>query len=347
MRERNPSPRTLRRGTVTIVTAVLAVGSVGAPAAVAAFAGGASATSTFGAAPDWVAPQVQSTAIAKTSGYLAGAIKQGGTYYVYASLTDTGSPPSGTASATANVTAITPSGLAVTLVPGTYSVGGANFTHRSTALLATSPLAAGARDYSVSSTDGAGNSRVETGFAVTVDNTAPVATDVQTTNKAGGTQGRAELGDAVAFTFSERIDPTSILAGWTGSSTNVVVRLVDGGCILNLLVTICNDDSLVVYDAANSSHLPLGSVNLKRGDHHGTVLGTSSPLTFGATGMPSTMLQSGSLVTVTLGTGSGTASTAGGTAAMVWSPSTTAFDAAGNGASGTAVTETGAADRDF
>ena len=35
------------------------------------------------AAADWAPPSVSSTVIAKQTGYLAGAIKQGGSYYVY------------------------------------------------------------------------------------------------------------------------------------------------------------------------------------------------------------------------------------------------------------------------
>jgi hypothetical protein len=339
----SPAPRTTR-WIGTVVTSVLAVGAIGVPAAIAAFVdNNVQATSTFGAAPDWVAPQVQSTVIAKTTGYLSGSIKQGGTYYVYANVTDTGSPASGVASETANVTAITASGAAATLVPGTYSVGGVGFSHRSASLTAANPLSAGSRSYTITSADVAGNGRVQTGYTVTVDNTAPAASNVQTTNKAGGTQGRAEQGDTLTLTFSEQIDPVSVLAGWTGSSTNVVLRLIDGGCGL----TVCNNDSVVIYNAANASQLPLGSVNLSRGDYYGTSLGTLPPLTFGASGAASTMVRSGAAITITLGTASGTPSTAGGTGAMVWTPSSTAYDAAGNGSSTTAVTETGAADRDF
>ena len=52
-----------------------------------------------------------------------------------------------------------------------------------------------------------------------MDNTAPTATDVQTTNVGGGTNGKAETGDTITFTYSETLDPYSILAGWNGSST--------------------------------------------------------------------------------------------------------------------------------
>ena len=333
----------------TGLSSVLVFGSsvVGVRTALASFGDNSvHAHSSFGAAPDWVAPQVSSTTIAKTIGYLAGSIKQGGTYYVYANVTDTGNPPSGIAVAgeTADVSIVTPAGSVVPLVAGSYSVGGVAYNHRSAALVATTPLSAGSKQYSVTSLDMAGNSRTQTGYTVTVDNTAPTASNVQTTNVAGGTAGRAQLGDTVTFTYSEQIDPQSILAGWTGSSTNVVVRLLDGGCTLIL----CSDDGVTVWNAANGSQLPLGSIDLNRSDYHGGgLIGTASPLTFGAGGTASTMVQSGSAITITLGTASATADTAGGSGTMNWTPSTTAYDAAGNTASSTSINESGAGDREF
>lgn len=330
---------------------VLASSAAGTRAAVAAFADNTvQATSIFGAAPDWVAPVVGSTTIAKKFGYLAGSIKQGGIYYVYANVTDTGNPASGVTvlGEKANVTAITAAGAAVPLVAGSYSVGGAAYTHRSAELVAATPLAAGSKQYTVSSLDVAGNSRTQTGYTVTVDNTAPTASNIQTTNVSGGTAGRAQAGDTIVFTYSEQIDPESMLAGWTGSSTNVVVRLIDGGCTLIL----CSDDSVAIWNAADSVPLPFGSVNLNRSDYHGGgLLGAQSPLRFGASGTPSTMVQTGATITITLGTGSGTADTAGGNGTMAWAPSATAYDAAGNLTSlingNDSVDETGTADREF
>jgi hypothetical protein len=333
----------------TVLGSAMALGSsaVGIRAAVAVFADNTlRADSSFGAAPDWVAPVVGSTAVAKKLGYLSGSVKPGGTYYVYADVTDTGSPASGVAvgGETANVTSITATGAAVTLVAGSYSVGGTTYTHRSGELVAAASLTPGSKQYSVSSLDVAGNSRTQTGYGVTVDNTAPTASAIQTTNVAGGTAGRAQPGDTIVFTYSEQIDPESILAGWTGASTNVVVRLIDGGCTLIL----CSDDSVAIWNAADSASLPFGSVDLNRSDYHGGgLLGAQSPLRFGASGTPSTMVQTGATITITLGTGSGTADTASGSATMVWSPSTTAYDAAGNLTSSEAVSEGGSADREF
>ena len=48
------------------------------------------------------------------------------------------------------------------------------------------------------------------------------------------------------------IDPQSVLAGWTGVGTAVVVRVANAG----------GGDTLTVRNAANSAQLPLGSTDL-------------------------------------------------------------------------------------
>jgi hypothetical protein len=132
------------------------------------------------------------------------------------------------------------------------------------------------------------------------------------------------------YTFSEPIDPGSILAGWTGAATNVVFRFVNGP----------QTDSFVVYNATNTAQLPLGSVDT--GKKYVT-----QNITFGATGTPSTMVVSGSTITITLGTASGNTSTANGNVNMKWTPSVLATDRAGNPTTLTNVTETGTGDLDF
>jgi hypothetical protein len=167
---------------------------------------------------------------------------------------------------------------------------------------------------------------------VTVDNTAPTASGVQTTNVSGGTAGKPEAGDSISLTFSEPIDPESILSGWTGAATNVVLR-IDNNTPTN--------DRVAIYNATNTVQLALGTVNLGRADYVGT------SRTFGVSGTPSSMVMSGSTITVTLGTASGTTSTAAGSGTMIWTPSASAYDRAGNAASSATATESGTADRDF
>jgi hypothetical protein len=59
------------------------------------------------------------------------------------------------------------------------------------------------------------------------------------------------------------------------------------------------------------------------------------------------MVQSGASVTVTLGTPTGTTKTVATKTGMIWTPSTTPTDLAGNAGSGTAVSETGLSDVEF
>lgn len=186
--------------------------------------------------------------------------------------------------------------------------------------------------------DALGNSRsATTTFAI--DRTAPFAADVQAANASGGIAGKAEAGDTITFTYSERIDPKSILAGWDGSATNVVVRINHRLTALLLPDT----DLLKVWNAANTEQLPLGDVDLGATDY------VSADVTFGAAGTPATMSRSGSSITVTLGTpdNEGAITTAALAGNMTWTPSATARDLAGNNSLTSAVTESGTSDADF
>ena len=296
------------------------------------------------AASDFRAPDVGSSVIARSSTAEPGYVKQGGTYFVYAQVAaDTGNPASGILAVTANVSNVTTGVVAAPLVAGSYTAGGNSYNYRSAALVADALLSEGSRSYSVTATDNAGNADTLSGLSVTVDNTSPSASDVQTTGS-GGTVGRAEQGDRLVLTFSEPIDPATVLAGWNGSSTNVVARMTDNG-LLGL-----GTDDVQIRNAANSAALPLGSVDLKRGDYIVSTLG--GRVDFGASGTASTMSMSGSTITITLGNpvpvglGAGTA-TAGGTGAMVWSPGATPTDHAGNLSSTSGATESGSADKEF
>jgi hypothetical protein len=288
---------------------------------------------SFVAAADFTAPSASASVIAKSAGGVSGYIKQGGTYHVYANVSDLGNPPSGVASVTADLGSVSSGQTAVALSAGSFAVDGQTFNYRSAQQTANATLAAGSYSYTLRLTDNASNAQTQGGFSVVVDNTAPSASDIQTVNKAGGIVGKAEQGDTITFSYSEQIDANSILSGWTGGSQNVVVRLTNGGGA---------NDIVSVWNAANTSALPFGAVNLGRTDYVG-----STSVTFGASGTASMMVQSGSAITVTLGTASGATSTAAGTGSMVWTPSATATDRAGNAASTTSRTETGAADKDF
>lgn len=189
----------------------------------------------------------------------------------------------------------------------------------------TTTVADGDYELRTSSADAAGNIGYSTVLTpITIDNTRPTAADIQTINS--GVLGRPEAGDQIIYTFSEAMRPANILAGFTGASMNVTVRLNNIG----------GNDRLRVYNAANATQSYLGEVRLA-GNY------VSANRTF--TG--STMVMTGNVLTITLGTASGTVNTVAGNATLSWRPVTNPLDLAGNQMMNTARNETGAADPNF
>lgn len=243
------------------------------------------------------------------------------------SLTDPGTPLRGTVTLSATSTDV---GAGMTSVAFQYKAS-ASTTWTTVSTDSSSPYSAnfatatfnGTYDIRALATDVAGNQSDSTISDVVLDNTAPTAIDIQTAN--GGTLGRPDSGDIVTYTFSEQMLASSILAGWTGESTAVRVRL-------NQATT----DTMTIWNAANTAQLPMGSVRI------GTGHVTSSAV------LNATMIRTENTILITFGTQvSGTVSTSAANVTMRWTPSTTAKDLAGNSMSSTARTETGAADREF
>jgi hypothetical protein len=320
------------RRSAALPIAVLLAGYLiggGAQLSLALFTDSENDPSTFTTAasfPDVTPPTVASSVVSKTTPYLPGFVRQGGTYFVYANVTDAGS---GVATVRANVSTVTTGQTAVVLTAGAYSVGGVSYNYRSASVTANAVLTEGAKAYTITATDVATNSVTQGGFNVTIDNTRPTGTNVQTTN--AGIAGQPGLGDTITLSFSEQIDPESVLTGWTGTSTNVVVRITQAA----------GGDQVTVRNAANTAVLPLGTVNLV-GTNYVTVTRD-----FGATGTPSAMVQGGNAITVTLGTPSGAVATQATANNIVWTPSATATDRAGNTCQTTNATETVPLDIDF
>ena len=279
-------------------------------------------------------PAVTAATIAKSAGGNGGYIKRGGTYYVYANVSGSGTPPAGVSSLTSDVSNITAGQTATSLSSGTWTVDGQSYNYRSAQLTAKASLSAGSKSFTVSLTD-SGSAKTTTTYSVTVDNTVPKGSAIQTANAGGGTVGRAEVGDTITLTYNEALDPDSLFADWDGSSMNVAVVLVDGGSSAN--------DTIQVWDVPRVTQIPLGTIDLGRKDY----LTSHSYDVFGLSGTPSTMVMNGSTITITLGTPSVTADTASGSGTMTWTPSASATDRAGNAARTSTVTESGSGDREF
>ncbi|MGZ5300004.1 MAG: hypothetical protein ACXWDU_10055 [Actinomycetota bacterium] len=315
-----------RRGLVVPLTIGLVLGLGGG--ALAAF----SATTTDGAnrfvaAADWEPPHVTRTAVAKTVGYLAGAIRQGGQFYVYAQIDDGGNPPIGVGPVTVNVSAFSTGGAAVAMVPGAFSERGVLYNYRSAARAAMNPMANGTRTYSFSMADLAvpAHSQTQTGFTVIIDNTGPAPVNMTSANRAGGTVGRAEQGDSITYTWNEPIDPESLLPGWDGGSpTTVTVRITNNG----------NNDRVRVRGPAGN--LNFGTVRLQQ---------NYVPAARDFTGSAITML--GNTVTIVLGTPNGATNLVTAPTATTWQADSGAYDAAGNTCSNVTITGSGSPRIDF
>ena len=161
-------------------------------------------------------------------------------------------------------------------------------------------------------TDGAGNAASNNTY------TQFGATSYTATNKTGGTAGRAELGDTLNFAFNKTPSASSILSGWSGSSTSVTVKITDKS------VAGTTSDTVAVYDTSGNL-LPLGTV-VTGGDY----VNTGYTVSFSS----STMVRSGGTITVTLGSPS-PAQTRTDTAGHkpVWTPDDATTDAFGAGSS--------------
>jgi hypothetical protein len=165
---------------------------------------------TAGVLVDATAPTVSASAIAlTTSATASGYISQGSQYYVYASVADLGG--SGLASVTANVGNVTSGSTAVTLFSGTYAVGATNYNYRSAPLAAGSSLTEGAKSYTVSATDGVGNSSGAVAGSVTVDSTAPTGVASVIAPTSGGTAGTIAPGSQY-YVYANATDAASGVA---------------------------------------------------------------------------------------------------------------------------------------
>jgi hypothetical protein len=287
----------------------------------------ANGANTLATDADWTAP-TGSSVIARSGSTVGGSIAQGSGYYVYANATDSGNPASGVASVVAGVANLTtsPTSATLTTTGGPWTISGVSYAYRSPALTAKNPLTAGIVSYTLTLTDThvPANTGTQT-FSVTVDNAGPSASDIQAIN--GGAQvGLPEAGDVITFTFTEPMDPASILASWTGAAATVRVKFQNNGC--------AGADALTVLDSSGGTGVHLGTVCLGGDFVNGQSFFTTS-----------TMVMTGNTVIVTLG-GSDSMKAASNTT-LSWTPSTLATDIAGNAMAATAVNESGTVDTDF
>lgn len=267
---------------------------------------------TVTAIADWTAPSAEASVIAPTSGGTPGYLKAAKpTYYVYAKVSDSGSPASGISSVKANVNNLTSGQTAVTLTAGSYSVGGVSYNYRSASLTG-GTLSAGSKSYTLALADKAGNTGSGE-FSVNVL-ASFAASSFATTNVSGGNEGKPEKGDTAVFTYGSQPLPNSIVSGWSGVAP------------VSVTATITQSSS---NDTLTVSGANLGTIELKGNYVSKTVSFTSSSLTL-----------EGNAIVLTLGTPSSSSSVEddNGNRAPIWKPSASAKDLAENACSTTSVT---------
>ena len=265
---------------------------------------------TIGAAADWSAPSASASAIDQVEARTAGYIRSSVGYYVYANVSESGSPPSGIASVKADVANVSSSPTEVSLVAGSYSADGVSYNYRSAELKAKSSLSAGSKTYTLELADSAGN-KASQSFSV-MSYAGFKGEDFETANTSGGTEGKPEKGDAVSFEFNNLPEARSIVSGWDGSGTkSVTVSLLDSS----------SNDTMSVSGAT------IGTVALKGNYTEGTTTFAGSSLSL-----------SGLTVTIALGTPSGKPATDSGKTKAVWTPVASILDLAGNACSTGGIT---------
>jgi hypothetical protein len=293
---------------------VYAIGSSGASLALAAIN------------VDTLPPVINAAVIQKSAGGVAGSIFAGGTYRVYTSIADAGSP---IATATADVSTVTTGATAAALAAGTWTIGGVTYNYRSAQLTASNKLTEGTKTFAITATDSFAHTATTGGFSVVVDNTRPAGSSLTTTNHAGGVGGKAEAGDTISFVYTEPIDPNSVIVGWDGTATSVTLRLLNAGG--------GGGDRVQIWDATDTTQLPLGIVRL------GATGYTTTAVSF----TNSTMTISGNAVTIVLGTPNGPVGNAVVSSNTRWTPTTVTTDWAGSATRNTAVNEPVPADPEF
>jgi len=186
----------------------------------------------YSATVDAAGPTVSGIAIANTTTSAVGLLKKSGAYIVYANASD----PSGLSSVKANVSALTSGQTALTLsaCSSACSVGGVTYGYKSASKTAGSSLVAGSVSYTVTATDGVGNTATPTG-SVTVDNTAPTIagqTLATTTTVVPGylSQGRTYTAFVNASDANGIFSVSANVKNVTTGATAVAVPVCAAGC---------------------------------------------------------------------------------------------------------------------
>ncbi len=192
-------------------------------------AGNLGTTVTRSVKIDGTDPTVSGVAVAMASPAAAGNVHASGTYYVYAKATDGGSPASGIAAVTADVSTVTPgqTALALPACAAACTVGRVTYSYKSAAVSAGAAIADGAKGVSVTATDVAGNAAVAS-YTATSDSTAPAVTGAVVVNSSPSDAGFVRPG-ASYVVYANAAD-----TGGFGTVTADVSAITSGQSALTL-----------------------------------------------------------------------------------------------------------------
>jgi hypothetical protein len=181
-------------------------------------------TVSYSAIVDSTAPSVTAAVVAMASPATVGWVHRSGTYTVYANATDAGSPASGIATVTANVSSLTPgtASLALPACTSACSVGGVTYGFKSAATVAGSAIADGSTSVSLSAADRAGNTAGGSASA-TVDSTPPTVTGAVVVNTSPSDAGYLKPGNNFVV-YANAADTAGL-----GTVTADVSALTSGG----------------------------------------------------------------------------------------------------------------------
>jgi chitinase len=248
-------------------------------------------------------------------------------------LTDPGTPLFGTVTLSANAS----DGGGIASVVIERSPAGANTwttictdtTSSYSCAFDTTAVAVGSYDLRARATDNAARTTTSAVVSSRAIVRQPSGTAVATTN-GGSVTGRLEQNDTITFTFSEQMAPASILTGWTGTSTPIRVYVTNG----------TTSDTMDFRNSAGTTRLNL--VNSATDLNLGANNFVTSDTIFNGT-----IRQTGSTITVTLGSLISGAVTTASAGTITWRPSSLATNLTAIPALTTQVSETGTADKDF
>ena len=149
----------------------------------------------FSVTADNTSPTASAGVIVASATSGVGYVRQGGTYVVYASASDAGSPASGIATVTADVSALNAGVTALSLPKCTSSctIGGVTYGYKSAVTTAGSPVTQGALSFPVTATDKAGGTGTFS-VAGAVDNTAPAVSAATVLTSGSTTPGFVKSG---------------------------------------------------------------------------------------------------------------------------------------------------------